>query len=75
MHCEEDITDEGVVKAKGLVHCGFEMQHLTRHRRGTRSLSVPLSKSRSFNTVKSVFKMALLALKISSTKATLALGK
>jgi len=42
---------------------------------GVASRSTPLSNSRSFRSVSSALRMALLALKISSKKATWALGR
>jgi hypothetical protein len=54
---------------------GSSFEAATRQRRGTRARVAPLSNSRSFSSVSSVFKIAELALKISSTKATCASGR
>ena len=51
------------------------IQLRTKQRRGTSMRLLPLSKSRSLRRVRRAFKMALLALKISSTNATSAVGK
>lgn len=49
---------------------GSSFEAATRHSRGTGSRSFPLSNKRSFKMVKSVFRIALLALNTSSMKAT-----
>lgn len=48
---------------------------LTRQRRGTRRRWLPLSKRRSLSNVSSALRMAELALKISSIKATSLVGR
>ena len=47
----------------------------TRHSKGAFRRSLPLSQRRSLSSVSRAFKMALLALKISSTNATSAVGR